>query len=866
MGLVLSDGEIGALDKCIHRDLLTYVSYPAFKGASRCFSYPQFLVQDGTFTLLENSAFPDNGCLPMVVSSATPHEMQERFGNIVIMRVNDESPSRNRNYPESEQSRYNSIIDPYFPRGASAVEFMPLSKHALSGLLVQVLEIQETVSLEHALEQPVHVYSAASLPQTKYAVVAQSVGGETRFYGPFEATCVDGNGVQLQASSAFDLSIGEFCEADFDFCVEIVDDTGNLVAQFLSADELTSRFAQCERVIDWISDKELLDALGRISRSGESPLTKGQMRALKSEIADCLDEQAKIALTPERRSRMLGLLDTYEQWSSLPDSVKDSVIEKADPEQLASYVLSSDHFRAFYDKALESDSVRQRVEQEKARYAAQSEEAKAAAEKALGDLRRVEDQLQHFDEELDQRRKAFEREMASQVEQAEQQRNALVQEVQNLQEEKERLEAAKLGAQAQVNKVIAELSDGDALVGKVLEDAALRQVVSAASSLGEREPGYVQTQHELSDPHASGCFHLSDDEGADPRALLASLTKHIVEGYGRDMTENEVANVMICLMQGYITTFAGMPGTGKTSLVNILAEVLGLKHVGGKRFVDVPVEKGWTSYKDFIGYYNPFSKTLEKSNPAVFDALAQLSKETETGLTASQVPPFLFLLDEANLSSIEHYWSPFLRACDSFRSGSFELSLGGAQSFQVPGYVRFIATVNFDHTTEELSPRFLDRSWVVTLDSQALDFEDIDEAHVPFDFDSAPAYSYAALQRAFGANADNLLGGDMKAKLKEVVDLCARFRFPVSPRSQRMMLAYAGTASNVMDCSSAQSQYAPVDYAIAQKVLPALSGTEERLGGLLGELSLVSGLPLTKARVEHMLETGEDSGYYQYFA
>ena len=43
------------------------------------------------------------------------------------------------------------------------------------------------------------------------------------------------------------------------------------------------------------------------------------------------------------------------------------------------------------------------------------------------------------------------------------------------------------------------------------------------------------------------------------------------------------------------------------------------------------------------------------------------------------------LLDEANLSSIEHYWSPFLLACDR-KDGSAELnlSLGGGASFSVP--------------------------------------------------------------------------------------------------------------------------------------------------------------------------------------
>lgn len=72
MGMVLTEGEISTFQECVRRDLLTYVSYPSFKGATRCFAYPQFLVEDETLTLLEDSAFPDNGCLPMVTSRTTP--------------------------------------------------------------------------------------------------------------------------------------------------------------------------------------------------------------------------------------------------------------------------------------------------------------------------------------------------------------------------------------------------------------------------------------------------------------------------------------------------------------------------------------------------------------------------------------------------------------------------------------------------------------------------------------------------------------------------------------------------------------------------------------------------------------------------
>lgn len=192
MGMVLTEGEISTFQECVRRDLLTYVSYPSFKGATRCFAYPQFLVEDETLTLLEDSAFPDNGCLPMVTSRTTPHELLGMFGNVVVMRVNDEHPGRNRNYPESEASRFNSIIDPYFAKGASSVEFMPLSRHSLSGSLVQVLDIQEIIDLTHAQAQPVHVRSVASLPQTKLVVVSQGKLGARKYYGPFEATCVEG--------------------------------------------------------------------------------------------------------------------------------------------------------------------------------------------------------------------------------------------------------------------------------------------------------------------------------------------------------------------------------------------------------------------------------------------------------------------------------------------------------------------------------------------------------------------------------------------------------------------------------------------------------------------------------------------------
>ena len=64
---------------------------------------------------------------------------------------------------------------------------------------------------------------------------------------------------------------------------------------------------------------------------------------------------------------------------------------------------------------------------------------------------------------------------------------------------------------------------------------------------------------------------------------------------------------------------SGAPGSGKTSICNILGRVLGLNNIENKikdktlwkdpslanRYMAVSVERGWNSKRDFIGYFNP---------------------------------------------------------------------------------------------------------------------------------------------------------------------------------------------------------------------------------------------------------------------
>ena len=325
---------------------------------------------------------------------------------------------------------------------------------------------------------------------------------------------------------------------------------------------------------------------------------------------------------------------------------------------------------------------------------------------------------------------------------------------------------------------------------------------------------------------------------------------------------NEVANYLICLTQGFITTFAGDPGTGKTSLCHILAKALGLaREDDNNRFVEVSVERGWTSHKDFIGYYNPLSKSMEISNREVFNALTILDGECQRRI--EEIAPFFMLLDEANLSPLEHYWAAFLRICDFDSASVRTINMGGHSILQVPNHLRFLATVNFDHTTEELSPRFIDRSWIITLAP-----EDINTNPMAVcDPESAKIISFQSLLKAFSPT-DQKFDPTILEEWNAIQTIFSSNKMPIFPRNLKMVRNYFQVAFSCMDTSREENRFAPLDYAVSQKILPTINGTGEKYKGLVDALltRCAGKLPLCYKHLLRIKEAAENNlGFYQFF-
>lgn len=359
--------------------------------------------------------------------------------------------------------------------------------------------------------------------------------------------------------------------------------------------------------------------------------------------------------------------------------------------------------------------------------------------------------------------------------------------------------------------------------------------------------------------------------------LLNKLIEDI-QKYRPSYDKNTIINILICYTQGFLTVFSGEPGTGKTSICRILASVLGLtapektipKYKDGfvaTRFIPVSVERGWTTKRDFIGYYNPLTKAFDRSNRKIFDALNIMNLEANGNNTDM---PFMILLDEANLSPMEYYWADFMNICDEVDCTSI-INLGDDFCFNIPEQLRFVATINNDHTTESLSPRLIDRAWVIKLPRVKTGMT----SPVDINTNSGQVVAWSSLISTFGVNVQTTvpLNGAAKDIYEELLNKCRAAKINVSARVDAAIRRYWSTAQGLFENDSnygTDASIVALDYAISQRILPHISGSGEKYRDQLAEIKdfcSEKNLRMCSEVISEIIQTGEDSMlYFQFFS
>ena len=320
------------------------------------------------------------------------------------------------------------------------------------------------------------------------------------------------------------------------------------------------------------------------------------------------------------------------------------------------------------------------------------------------------------------------------------------------------------------------------------------------------------------------------------RSVIDSVKIRISE-LGRSLDNQEVANLLILTQQSFITFFAGLPGVGKTSLCKLMTQAQGVE----KRLLSVSVARGWTSIKDMVGFHNPLNDRFQPASTGMYEFLRAIDEEAKVG---GSNPMSYILLDEANLSSIEHYWSAFMGVADATANQKLPI---GQDSLVIPRSLRFLATINYDGTTEPLSSRILDRAGVIVMEpGEITPRQSIDESVL-----QALPVSSEHMNALFGLfdETPELEIGEKSAleAIREVLrnpSVDQGRSIHISQRKINAIRQYCGRARPIM--RSDGNEVTALDWAIMQHVLPQVTGHGSKFGNRL--------ISLKKCFEDHDLE------------
>lgn len=209
--------------------------------------------------------------------------------------------------------------------------------------------------------------------------------------------------------------------------------------------------------------------------------------------------------------------------------------------------------------------------------------------------------------------------------------------------------------------------------------------------------------------------------------------------------------LLLSLTTGQMIVLMGPSGTGKTTIIKQLADII------DANYEIIPVQPSWTDKQDLLGFYNPIRKLFvptafldclikAKNNPdklyfICLDEmnLAQIEYYLADILSIREVPDEKLRLYsdfeyEQNLSEIRWFTQQVLKSNKSLEEVMAEGIIDTMMHFEmasrytnmqrylpqleIPLNIRIIGTMNVDGAVQAISPKIVDRSFIIPLMKQ----------------------------------------------------------------------------------------------------------------------------------------------------
>lgn len=340
---------------------------------------------------------------------------------------------------------------------------------------------------------------------------------------------------------------------------------------------------------------------------------------------------------------------------------------------------------------------------------------------------------------------------------------------------------------------------------------------------------------------------IDDKEKGDESIMIDEMNSEEIVQYihqyitsrGYTYSLDTIKNFYLSLKTKPFVLLAGISGTGKSKLVELYAEAIGA-NVDNGRYNLIPVRPDWSDPSDLLGYRN----IQGYFQPGPLTNIVKKAVDDTDNL------PYFICLDEMNLARVEYYFSDILSIIETRKVngriitnkllkeeffGDDEESKAKYSYLYIPDNLYIIGTVNMDETTFPFSKKVLDRANTIEFNHVKLsvDFESledhIDELKPLVLKNDMLSSNYVKLKDCI----------DEKEHIEEVIYILEKInskleevglQFGYRIRDEIVFYTLYSIKEELMSFDMA------MDYAIKQKILPRVQGSNFSIKSVLIEL------------------------------
>lgn len=304
--------------------------------------------------------------------------------------------------------------------------------------------------------------------------------------------------------------------------------------------------------------------------------------------------------------------------------------------------------------------------------------------------------------------------------------------------------------------------------------------------------------------------------------------------YNLTYDQQDLTNFYISIKTNMLTILSGLSGTGKSKIVTAFADSLGI--LNANQFKMISVRPSWQDDSDLLGYADTMNNIYRAADSGLTDLIIRAANDPNN--------MYLVVLDEMNLSRVEHYFSQFIsilerdpaaRIITLYNSNIKSLYNRDRypSSVKIGSNIRFVGTVNIDESTFHFSDKLIDRANIIELQLVPFSHRNKAVAVVGNEQTNGGQKHFLDIINNLGQLKQNRKLSDTELEFLWKLNELFINNLPDSGFGWRVLNSIELFLSAISSGLGLSREEA-LDYQIAQRILPKLRGTSDAFEKLLG--------------------------------